>query len=413
MPARLAAMMFLLYFALGAWSLSFPSYQLARPGVGLAFTSGQVAWVASAFALAGMAATPLVGLLADRLFRADRLLAVTSLVAAGFLAAAAAWCDHRAAVTATAADPAGAAAGTFGPLFALMLGVHFHLQLALTLGTVVALRNLPDPGGFSRSRMWGTVGWVVAGNAVALVLVGVSTQPVYLGAAAFAALGVYALTLPATPPAGRGTAGRTLGEAFGLPAVALFGNRSFAVYVAVTVVVVAMNQFYGVYAHRFLTDRGLTPAERYLTLGQAAEVGILFVVPWLHPTRRLKALLLVGLGGWVVRALALRYGSDAVILTLGVPMHGWAFAFFQVVGAVYLDREAPAHLRASVQAVLAFVTGGLGNFAGNLFAGAVVAAHTADAVVDWPAVWVTPLVGCSAAFALFALLFRPPAERSP
>ncbi len=420
--ARLGGMMFLLFFGFGSWGPTFPTYQMAAPPAGLGFATPQVGWVSSTFALGGLAAPLLVGLLADRLFRAERVLACSAFAAAGLIAAAGLWCDgstlgfalqHKSGGPDDAEDVRRLAAA-FGPLFCVMLAAGFSLQLGLTLTTVIALRNLPNPGDFGRTRLWGTVGWIAAGNAVGVALVGVSTQPLYLGATAFALLGLYALTLPATPPAARNdptAAGwRGVAQKFGLPALRLFRRRSFAVYVGVTFVAVGLNQFYAVYAHRFLTDHGIVPAEQALTLGQVCEVGCLFLIPLLHPRRHLKLLLLVGLGGWVVRAACLGFGDDALIRYVGVPMHGWSFAFFQVVGTVYLDREAPPHLRASAQGVLTFVSGGLANLVGNLVAGAVIDAHRTGPMTDWQAVWTVPLVGCTAAFITFAFLFRTPPD---
>lgn len=419
-PVRLAGMMFLLYFALGAWGVTFPTYQLTVPPAGLGFSTSQVVWVSSAFAISGLLAPLLVGLLADTLFRAERVLAVACVGCACLIAAAGWWCDSQAPGVGAAFEAAGrdpdhpavraAALAAFAPLFCIMLLFQFGLQLALTLTTVIALRNLPDPGLFSRTRMWGTVGWIAAGNAVAVALTAVSTQPLYLGAAAFLGLAAFSFTLPPTPPADRP---RGLTQAFGLPALGLFRDRSFAVFVLVTFVAVGLNQFYAVFAHKYLTDLGRPHPERDLTLGQVCEVGCLFLIPRLDPRKRMKALMLVGLGGWVVRAAALASGSVPLILLFGVPMHGWSFAFFQVVGTTYLDRGAPPHLRASVQGVIAFVSGGAANLAGNALARATVDANRSGDTIDWQAVWLVPFAGCLLAFLVFAVVFRAPPDGKP
>ena len=411
---KLGGMMFAFYFALGAWSVSFPTYQMTAPPGGLGLTSREVSGVASAFAAASLVAPLLIGVLADRYFRAERVLACACLLSAAMLFAVARFCDaeqrHAAQLLAESPMEAVEAARRvrFRTLVALMVGLQLFVQLGLTLTSVVALRNLADRVQFSRVRLWGTLGWVAAGNAVGLLLVGVSTQPLDLGAAAFLALGAAAVLLPRTPPLASG-AGTRPAERFGLAAIGMLKKPAFAVFLAVTFASVALNQFYNLYAHRYLTELGVTRPESKLTLGQVCEVGCLFLIPLLSPHRRLKALMLVGLAGWVVRAAALMSGDADLVLALGVPMHGWSFAFFQVVGAVYLDREAPPHLRASAQGLLTFFTSGLGNLSGNTLAGLTVeSATSASGAVDWPAVWLVPLVGCSLAFAAFALGFREP-----
>jgi nucleoside transporter len=449
---RLSVMMFLFFFAIGAWAVTLSTYLMSAPvRGGLDFTTPQVGWVYSTFAFGGMLAPLVVGLLADRLFPAERVLGVSALVCAALLFAAGRWCDAhfprvdeayrraadrelvagrpvlevygqldarppddptraevRAALDRVNDDPGvrRAATETFRTLFALMLGYCVSLQLGLTLTTVLAFRNLPDGGhGFGYVRVWGTVGWIAAGFAVGLLLVPVSPQPLYLAAGASAATGVFAFTLPHTPPKGTG---KSVAELFGLPALRLFRDPSFGVFVGVMFVCSAMNQFYGVYAHRCLTDLGVPRPEMVMTLGQVVEAGCMFAIPLLGPKRRLKGLLLLGLTGWVLRGAVMTWGNVPAMIGLAVPMHGWSYAFFYIVAASYLDREAPPALRASAQGIMTFVSGGAGVWAGNLFAGLVVDAHRTGTAIDWPAVWVVPLVGCAAALGVFLVFFRPP-----
>lgn len=460
---RLSAMMFLFYFALGSWAVTLSTYLMSAPiKGGLNFSTQQVGWIYSTFAFGGMLAPLVVGLLADRLFAAQRVLGVTGLLCAGLLFLAANWCDtnfprmdeaYRQAaaqeqvqgrpvleqyarleaasgVAAPAAinplrdevrraldrvndNPAvrSAADAAFGPLFALMLAYCISLQLGLTLTTVTTLRNLPDPGGFSRTRLFGTVGWIVTGNVVGLALTSVSSEPLYLATAATAIFAVYAFTLPSTPPKGTG---RSVAEAFGLPALRLFRDRSFTIFVIVAFISTAMNQFYGVYAHRYLTDLGIGEPVQIMTLGQVCEVGVMFAIPWLGPRRRMKVLMVAGLIGWVVRGFTLTWGWIPAVIAVGVPMHGWSYAFYFIVAATYLDREAPPTLRASAQGIITFVSGGIGVWAGNLFAGWVVDAHRTGTVIDWSAVWQVPMIGSAIALLIFVVMFRqPPVHKTP
>ena len=416
---RLALMMGLFYFALGTWAMTLPTFEMTIPAKGgLGFTTAQVAAISSAFAIGGLLAPLVIGLLADRLFHAERVLSVVSLLCALLATAVGAWCDSRMDLHAATFDTtefANISRATFLPMLAGMIAFQFGAQLGLTLTTVIALRNLPDPDRFGHTRMWGTVGWVVAGNVVGLFLNAVSTQPFYLGSAALLVLSAYSLTLPTTPPAARS---RTLAEAFGLPALALFRKRSFAVFVAATALGLCVQQFYSVYAHRYLTDLGRSPGQAAadLTLGQVCEIGCLLVIPLLNPRRRMKFLMLLGLGGWVIRAGVLAIGYLPAVVLIGLPLHGWSFAFFQLVGTVYLDREAPPDLRASAQGMLMFVSVGFGNLLGNAIAGEVVEAAREGlpaGITDWPRVWLVPLIGSAAAFLLFLVGFRTPTSTTP
>lgn len=412
---RLSAMMFLFYFALGAWAVTTATYlKTPADAGGLSFSNVQVGWIYSTFALGGILAHPLVGLLVDRLFRAERVFGVASALCGLFLFAAAGWCQwnspYLAAVVASGDQAATEAVvrGVFWPLFALMLAHSFCLQIALPLCTVLSMRNLPDPTHqFSRVRMWGTVGWVVAGLLLGLILVPVSPQPFALAGAVAVLAGVYGVTLPGTRPKGTG---KSLGEAFGLPAFALFRNRSFAVFVAVALVLSVMNQFYGVHGHRYLTERGVSRPERWMVIGQVVEVACMFVIPLLAPKRNMKWLMLIGAVGGAARGPVLAWGPDWLVFAFGVPMHGLHFAFFYVVAATFIDRQAPPHLRASAQAIAAFVSGGVGPLIGNTLAAAVLDAGTVDGRIDWAAFWMWPLAVCSLASVAFLVGFRTPAE---
>ncbi len=453
---RLSAMMFVFYFGLGSWVVTLATYLMSAPiRGGLNFSTGEVALVYSAFAFGGMIAPLVIGILSDQLFRGEVVLGVTSLLCAGLLLAAGHWCDVNfpkmdAAYRAAAArervngvpplelfdqlngkpaatdsdrrlrdevrraldrvndDPQvrAVAAATFERLFVLMLAYCICMQLSLTLTTVISLRNLPDPGhSFFRVRLFGTVGWIAAGNTVGFFLRPASSDVLYLAAAGSVMTGLYAFTLPKTPPM---AAGRSVGEIFGLPALRLFLDRSFVIFAAVAFLTTVNNQFYVVYGHRYLMDHGVPEPVQLMTIAQVVEVCCMFLLPILRPKDRMKWLMVVGLGGYALRGIVMMIGWVPAVIALGVPMHGWSYTFFFVVAATYLDREAPPHLRASAQGIITFVCGGVGVWLGNIFAGWVVDHHRVGTAIDWSAVWQTPLVVCAILVIGFVVLFHPP-----
>ena len=402
---RLAGMMFLLYFSLGAWVVTLAAYLLAPVEAGgLGFSPLQVSWTYTTFAVAGMVAPVAIGPLADRWFRADRVVTVGAFASALLLALAALWCEARRAVIAatTGVEQDDAVRLTFLVLFAILLVYSFFLQLSLTLSNVIVHRHHPSGGaGYSHMRMFGTIGWVVVGNLLSLTLEPLSAQPFWLAAGSAAAFGVFALALPATPPLSR--------ETKLLPALRLLTNRAFVVFLVAAFLASVTNQFYAVYIHRVLIDLGVPRPESVMTLGQVVEVGCMFVIPWMHPVRYLKPLMLLGLGGFLLRAAVMTSGDATAIVLVAVPMHGWSFAFFYVVAQTYLKRVATPDIAAGTQALVSFVSGGVGVGVGNLLAGQLIAAHRVGDATDWPAVWLTPLAICAGTFALFLLAFRPPA----
>jgi nucleoside transporter len=415
---RLSAMMLLFYLGLGAWAVTSSTYLKSSPDHGgLCFSNSQVGWIYSTFAIGGILANPFVGLLADRLFRAERVFGIACLFCGGFLLASAWWCERSEPFVAAAFETGDSVvleqtvSGVFGPLFGLMLAQSFCLQIALPLCTVLSMRNLSDPHHqFSRIRMWGTVGWIVVGLVMGAILAPVSSQPLLLAGIVALITGLYGFTLPRTPPKG---GGKTLGEAFGWPAMRLFRGRSFAVFIGVAFVLSVMNQFYGVHGHRFLTERGIPQPERWMVIGQVVEVLCMFVIPLLNPKRNMKWLMLAGALGGAIRGPALAWGPDWLVFTLGVPMHGVHFAFYFIVAATFIDREAPPHLRASAQAISSFVSGGLGPLGGNLLASWVLDHNQFDGQVDWTPFWMWSFVCCLLAAMAFLIGFRTPDAVSP
>lgn len=94
--ARLAGMMFLQYFVLGAWVVTLPTFLMAPPPEGgLNLPAERVGLIIATLSVAATLAPLFVGLLADRLFATQRVLAVLHLAGAALLAAIAATCAHH------------------------------------------------------------------------------------------------------------------------------------------------------------------------------------------------------------------------------------------------------------------------------------------------------------------------------
>jgi nucleoside transporter len=442
---RLSLMMFGQYLILGTWIVTLATYLMASPlKGGLNFPPGYAGWIYSTLAIAGIVSPFFVGLLADRLFSAEKLMAGLHLVGALLIAWAAVWCAERhplveetylrlAAAESVEGVPLLEAErftnrpdlkpavreaqqrinqhaemgqlvrDTFRPLFLVMLAYSFTNLLTLTISNVIAMRNLDDPKrNFSSVRLWGTVGWIVAGLGVQLGFQPISPTPLYLAAGLSVVMGLFCLTLPKTPPLGHG---KTLGEAIGLPALRLFRQRSFLVLTLCAFVVAISQQFWTIYANRYLNDLGTPAPAATQTLAQVAEVICMASFALVVPKFGLKRLMVFGLF-----VLALRNGLFAtdtmwVVVLLGLPLHGVSYAYFYVTVAIYIDQKAPDDLRGSAQGIFTFISMGSGTFLGNLLSGAVVEAHTLGSDVDWSDVWVVPAAMCLGVAVVFMSLF--------
>jgi nucleoside transporter len=351
------------------------------------------------FAVGALIAPLVVGLLADRWFPVERVIAFTNLMMALLVGVAAWWCDKH---DGTAADPS----VVVGPLFLALLGYAIGCQITLTLSNVISFRNLDARDGvFWYVRLIGTFGWIVSGMVVGWALKPISPQPLFLAAGASALAAIVAIFLPHTPPKGYG---RPMSEVIGLPAAKMLGDRSFVVFALVLFVTNLMNQFYTLFTGPYLHALGVGRPELVMTLAQWCEIACMAATPWLLRRFGFKCVMMLGLAGFVLRNFLLCLGFTPWVVAVGLPMHGWSYAFYGMVGAHFVDREAPPHLRAGAQALVTFLANGPAVLIGNVIAGRVVEGHRSDGITDWEGVWIIPLVGYILAFAVFLILFREP-----
>lgn len=412
-PGRLAVMMFLQYFGLGAWIVPLTRYLPAAPEAGgLAFTPTQVGFVYMTLAIGGLVAPFVVGLLADRWFAAEKVIAWSHAVMALLLALAAWWCMTH----------SGAAANpdiSVGPLVAMMLAYSVGCQITMTLTNVISFRNLIDSEGtFAYVRLVGTFGWIVGGVVVGWAMNPVSADPLVLASVASAAMAAFSLALPHTPPKGYG---RPVREVLGLPALKMLRDRAIVVFAVVLFIGNMMNQFYTLFTAPYLQDLGVRAdlgplgslgPEVVMTLAQWCEIACMAAMPWLVRRYGLRRVMALGLAGWVLRNALLFSGSVPLIVAVAIPMHGLSYAFFAMLGALFVDREAPEQYRAATQALVTFLASGPAVILGNYFASRVVEMHRTAGVTEWAGVWLVPLVGYVAAFVVFVALFREPPSES-
>lgn len=442
---RLSLMMFGQYLILGTWIVTLATYLMASPlKGGLNFPPSYAGWIYSTLAIAGIVSPFFVGLLADRLFSAEKLMAVLHLVGALLLIGAASWCTdrhplleenyrHLAAQEYVDGMPLLEAEQrsnrpdlqkpiqeaqqrinrhaemgllvrqSFWPLFGLMLAYSFTNMLTLTLSSVIAMRNLDDPKrNFSSVRLWGTVGWIVIGVGLELGLKPISPMPLFVAAGLSVVMSVFCLTLPKTPPLGHG---KSLAEAFGLPALKLFLNRSFLVVTVCSFCIAISQQFWTIYANRFLSDLGTPAPTATQTLAQVAEVICMASFAVVIPRVGLRGLMVFGLFMLTLRNGIFATDTMWAVVLFGLPLHGVSYAYYYVTVAIYIDQKAPDDLRGSAQGIFTFISMGSGTFLGNWLSGEVVEANTFGSHVIWSQVWIVPALMCLSIAVAFTLLF--------
>ena len=394
MPAgtrlKLSVLMFLQYFVWGAWSVTMGTWL----GATLGFSGQQIGLSYGTTAIAAMVSPFFVGMIADRFFATEKLLAGLHIVGAGILF----WA---------------AAQTAFGAFYAVLLAYALCYMPTLALSNSISFRQMRDPAReFPPIRVLGTIGWIVAGLFIGTLGLEATAIPMRIAAAGSLGLGLFCLALPHTPPA-KLALRVTVRDVLGLDALRLLRDSSFAVFVLGSFLICIPLQFYYTFANPFLNELGVSNAAGKMTLGQMSEIGFMLVMPWFFRRLGVKYMLLVGMAAWAGRYLLFAAGDNAAMvwaLYAGILLHGICYDFFFVTGQIYVDQRAPADLRAAAQGLIAFVTLGVGMFIGSLISGRVVDAFVIPGGTPahiWDRIWLVPAAGAAVVLVLFALCFRP------
>ena len=383
---KLSVMMFLEYFIWGAWYVTMGTWLGA-----LGFSGEQIGLTYGTTALAAMISPFFVGMIADRFFATQQLLAVLHLAGGAALFYA-------------------SAQTVFWPLYiAVLIHTLFYMP-TLALTNSLSFRQMRDPGReFPPVRVLGTIGWIVAGLVVGTLGVEATGRPMQLAAAGSVLMAVFCLLLPHTPPQSTGSV--RVRDVLGLDALELMKDRSFAVFVIGSFLVCIPLQFYYAFANPFLNAIGVTNAAGKMTMGQMSELVFMLLMPWFFRRLGVKQMLLVGMAAWVARYILFAYGDNGPLvwmLYLGILLHGICYDFFFVTGQIYVDQKAPPSVRAAAQGFITFVTYGVGMLIGSWLSGRVVDAYATSGGSghDWQHIWLVPAAMAAVVLVLFAVFFR-------
>ena len=358
---QLSLMMFLQFFIWGAWYVTAPNY-LSTIG----FKAADFGWTYSVGPIAGMISPFIVGMIADRFFAAQRVLATMHILGAVLMMVAARMMQ----VDNPSPDMINVV------FFGYMLTYYPTLALTNTL----ALRNMTDAQKeFPGIRVLGTIGWIVAGLALTQIGWDKTVNMFHLTAGASLVLGLFSFMLPHTPPLETGPVSAR--QILGLDAWVLLKDRSYLTFMIASTLICIPLAFYYQIASRVVEMSGM-PIGRTMSFGQMSEIFFMLVMPFFFRRLGVKWMLAVGMLAWVVRYALFAVGaSDQVtwMILSGILLHGICYDFFFVTGQIYTDQIAPKQIRAQAQGMLVLFTLGLGMTIGAQVAGRIEAGHTTSA----------------------------------
>ncbi|MDC8829819.1 nucleoside permease [Alteromonas gilva] len=393
---RLSIMMFLQFFIWGGWFVTLGTFLGSTLGasgseMGMAFSTQSWGAIIAPF---------IIGLIADRFFNAERILGLLHLAGAALMYMMFVSTD-------------------FAAFYPYVLGYMIAYMPTLALVNSVSFGQMKDPSKeFGKIRVWGTIGWIVAGLVISYVFSWDSQQAIADGmlrntflmcAIASLALGIYSFTLPATPPAAKGEKSTGLSQLLGLDALALLKDRNFLIFFVSSVLICIPLAFYYQNANPFLTEIGVENATGKMTLGQVSEVLFMLALPIFLNRFGIKVTLLLGMGAWVLRYALFAFGdadSGLFLLIIGIALHGICYDFFFVSGQIYTNAKANEQIKSAAQGLITLATYGVGMLVGFWVAGQITDNYVLGGAHDWQQIWLFPAGFAAAVLVLFLIVFK-------
>jgi nucleoside transporter len=339
----------------------------------LGSTGIQIGAAYSALAIATMISPFFVGMIADRYFAAQKVMGVLHLLGGALLFMA-------------------SRIESNGAFYWIILLYSLAYMPTIALSNSVAFRQMSDIGNqFPYIRVFGTVGWVIAGIMISVLGVEQTPGTFYMAAIVSAALGIYSFFLPDTPPQAKEKSSAK--AILGIDALVLFKDRPYLIFFVAAIFVCIPLSFYFGFANLYLNQSGMENAAGKMVMGQVSEALFILAIPFLFNRIGVKKMLLIGMTAWILRYLAFAFGNmDANIWMLyaGIILHGVCYDF-----------------KNAAQGLFTFVTYGLGMFIGTWFSGFVTTYYSdGQSAYQWPQIWYVPAYIAVAVLICFIFFFR-------
>ncbi len=395
---KLIILNFIEFFAWGAWLLSAGAYMY----VTLHFTGLQIGAVYGTLGIASLFMPAVMGIIADKWLNVERVFGLSHIILSILLF----WIT-------TVKD--------FNTFYLIVLLISMFYMPTIALGNSISYalleRNKFDiVKTFPPIRVWGTVGFILAAWLVDLMGWKVGKEQFFVSSVASLVLGIYAFTLPPTPPE-KSSEKKSMIQRLGLDAFVLFKESKMAVFFIFSILLGAALQVTNIWGVPFLEDfktnyQGYFAVEHSLflmTLSQISETVFILTIPFFLKKFGIKKVMIMSMLAWVLRFAFFGIGNPGgglVFLVLSMIIYGMAFDFFNISGSLFVEKESKPSIRSSAQGLFMLMTNGIGALLGAYASGFIVDYFTTDSVRDWETIWFI-FAGYSLVITLlFAVLFK-------
>jgi nucleoside transporter len=381
----LSFMMLLQYYIWGSWYVTMGTFMTE-----ILHSSGlQIGAAYSALAIATMISPFFIGMIADRFFASQRLMGILHLIGGLFLFMA-------------------SKAGSNAAFYWIILLYSLVYMPTIALSNNVAFRQMTDPGKqFPVIRVFGTIGWVIAGIMIARLGIEKTPGTFQMASIISLALALYTLALPNTPPLAKTQASAK--SILGIDAFILFKDRPYLIFFIAAIFVCIPLSFYYGFANLFLNQSGMVNAVGKMIMGQISEAVFILAIPFLFNSIGVKKMLLIGMTAWIIRYVCFAFGNmdaNAWMLYTGIILHGVCYDFFFITGYMYTEKKSNERIKNAAQGLFTFVTYGSGMFIGTWFSGFVTSYYSVNQIYSWRSIWFVPAFIAIAVLICFIFFFK-------
>lgn len=382
----------------------------------------------------------IIGAIADKFVQPQRLLGYTHLFAAIAMLVTAYFGWEATGIAAEHAGESGFVGNIWPVFIPYLISVAFYMP-TIALSNTVAFSILTRAGmdtvkDFPPIRVFGTVGFIAAMWFVNFMDLGLdkAAQFTYMQFVVCGVLGVilglYSLTLPVCPiDHNCAQKEKTIFQRLGLDAFVLFKQKKMALFfifsMLLGVSLQITNGFATPYIHSFaeISDDWFAQNPTLLvSISQISEALCILLIPFFLKRYGIKIVMLIAMVAWVLRFGF--FGLGTTETTIGVVtlfasciVYGVAFDFFNVSGALFVQKETSNDMQGSAQGLFMLMTNGIGASVGTWLAGKVVdhfCAWSSEGYLvaregvdgGWLSTWMIFAAYSLVVALMFAILFR-------